>query len=121
MTTKPITAVEWTLARQYARRCTVEEIKRQGYLLTSTSAREISAAANLYLGDHNAECLAHAQRVIAGSAVLQKMIERQERDRARRAKLTTAAPRWQRWLVLAARRSLGHRRPWQSPYDRFGS
>ena len=85
MTMEPTTATEMVLARQYARRALVAEIKRQGYRITSTTASEITAAAKRYLSENEAQCLADAAAVIAASPVLRKMIERQERDRARRA------------------------------------
>jgi hypothetical protein len=79
------TGLERVLAFYHARRIVVAEIKRQGYKLTSTTASEIAAAAKRYLSENEAQCLAHAAAVIAASPILRKMIERQERDRDRRA------------------------------------
>jgi hypothetical protein len=77
-----------TLAYYAARRTVVEQLRRQGYKLTSTTAAEITAATKAYYTEHSDECISRAATVIASSAVLQRMIERQH---ARRAKLNTGA------------------------------
>jgi hypothetical protein len=66
MTTKPTTATEVVLVRQYARRAVVAEIKRQGYRIASYEASEITALAKDYLAKprHPFKALAEARAPI---------------------------------------------------------
>jgi hypothetical protein len=82
-------AIEWTLAQQQARKHVVEEIKRRGYKLAEYEARDITALAREYLTQHPSQCYARAREIVDGSAELQKMAQRWEREKARRSNITT--------------------------------
>jgi hypothetical protein len=81
------------LARQQARARVKDELKRQGYKISSTTAAEISEMARDYINSHHDELFARAAEIIAGSAELQKMAQRWEREQARRSNLTSGEQR----------------------------
>jgi hypothetical protein len=74
-----------TLANQQAKARVRNELKRQGYKISSTTAAEITEMTRDYLSQHHDELFARAEEIVAGSVELQKMARRWEREEARAA------------------------------------
>jgi hypothetical protein len=82
-----------TLAQQQAKARVRDELKRQGYKISSTTAAEISEMTREYINSHHDELFARAREIVDGSPELQRMARRWDREQARRSKLTSGAQR----------------------------
>jgi hypothetical protein len=87
-----MTGIEQSLAFYRARKLVVEELRRQGYRLTQTTASEISTLARDYLSRHEAECLTWAAQTIWKSPVLRKMVARELAQRAKAIQKSPSNP-----------------------------
>jgi hypothetical protein len=67
------------------------QLRAQGIRLNSVEHREIVRASYTYLNAHRDELIEQAAARVATTPSLRKLVEREERYRARRAKLSTDA------------------------------
>jgi hypothetical protein len=82
-----------TLARFYAAKAVKADLASHKIKIAETDAGAVRRMANAYLAEHQAELLAQAERTIAASPVLQRMIAVQKRSQQRRAKMPARSMR----------------------------
>jgi hypothetical protein len=81
------------LARYYATKAVKAQLASQKIKLAEVDARDVRRMADAYLAEHLAELLAQAERTIAASPSLQRMVAVQKRSQQRRAKLLARSMR----------------------------
>src|SRR6516165_1753808 len=68
--------VAGTLARYYAKQAVRTQLRREKIKIAEIAPRDLRARTETYLDEHLPELLEQAQRTIAASPVLQKMVAR---------------------------------------------
>ena len=82
-----------TLARYYAKQAVKADLASHKINIAEVDGGHIRSAADVYLAEHRAELLGQAERTIAASPKLQRMIAVQKTAMQRRAKLPAQSMR----------------------------
>jgi hypothetical protein len=85
--------VAGTLARYYAAKAVRAQLRSHKIKIAEVDASALRRMADAYLAEHLAELLEQAERTIAASPVLQRMVAVQKRSLQRRAKLPARSMR----------------------------